>query len=312
MILIRITLLLVLSLLTFSGHSQNIQLRKPIDWSMYSTDSNFAGVFANKDFSFLQEVSCEEIYYISDSLLIKGFLFVPSNTPIPNSLPGIIFNKGGNNGINKLEHQASFMSLVYNAWLASHGYIVIRSEYRGCPDCEGIDEFGGNDLTDVLNLIPILKEESGNKNIPIGMYGISRGSMMTLMSLTRTSEIDCAVCLATPADFFSIANLLPDFEKQVLEAQIPDYKSTRSYALKSRSLSFWYQDLPKTTPILFIHGEQDKRAPFSTLKNTLKNLSDRDNVKLITYPQKGHFLREKSKEAMQECLAWFNYYLIEE
>ena len=69
--------------------------------------------------------------------------------------PCIIYNRGGNRDFGALKVDQRSLNL---AKLASHGYIVIASQYRGDGGSEGQEEFGGKDVNDVLNLMDVLEE----------------------------------------------------------------------------------------------------------------------------------------------------------
>ena len=63
------------------------------------------------------------------------------------------------------------------AKIASQGYIVVASQYRGNGGSEGREEFGGSDVKDILNLFPLIDNLHNADNKNIGMFGWSRGGM---------------------------------------------------------------------------------------------------------------------------------------
>ena len=77
------------------------------------------------EFSYLEEVVVEKIIYSSDGLKITGYLAYPV---LPDSLPVIIYNRGGNREFGALNPRKIAFIL---AKLASSGYVVIGSQYRG-------------------------------------------------------------------------------------------------------------------------------------------------------------------------------------
>jgi len=120
----------------------------------------------------------EKITYLSDGLKINGYLAYPADK---GKYPCIIWNRGGIGESGVID--------VFNArgiygQIASWGYCVFASHYRGNYGSEGSDEFGGNDVNDVINIIPAAEEvESANTGI-WGIEGWSRGGMMTYLSLS--------------------------------------------------------------------------------------------------------------------------------
>ncbi|MEP6713809.1 MAG: hypothetical protein ABJA37_15390, partial [Ferruginibacter sp.] len=103
--------------------------------------------FKNAD-SVLSETTLQKITYLSDGLKISGYVAKPKD--INKKYPCLIYCRGGNRDFGSLTSFEQFYIQRMAAW----GYIVIASQYRGGPDSEGKDEFGGADINDVLNLLP--------------------------------------------------------------------------------------------------------------------------------------------------------------
>jgi len=113
----------------------------------------------------LNEVDIDEITYVSDGLRIEGHIITPrgrgSHQTGPQQMgphPCLIYNRGGNRdfGANSPLRVARRL-----AKFASWGYVVVASQYRGNAGGEGQEEFGGADVADVLNLIPLLESLPG-------------------------------------------------------------------------------------------------------------------------------------------------------
>ena len=116
----------------------------------------------------LDSTKVSRIVYLSDGLQVEGFVAEPKKS---GKYPCIIFCRGGGGEFTPID----IFTLTLLSEFASKGYIVIASQYRGMPKCEGLDEFGGKDVNDVLNLIPILEKWQNADATKIGMYGVSRG-----------------------------------------------------------------------------------------------------------------------------------------
>ncbi len=67
---------------------------------------------------------------------------------------------------------------------------MLASQYREA------DEFGGEDVNDVLNLIPLADTISFCDSSKIGMEGWSRGGMMAYQVLTQSDRINCSVIIS--------------------------------------------------------------------------------------------------------------------
>jgi dipeptidyl aminopeptidase/acylaminoacyl peptidase len=120
--------------------------------------------------------------YPSDGLKIKGYLSLPADLNKP--IPLIVLLRGGS-GIFGLPHPEKLS--------AQEGYAVICTTNRGSVS-EGHDEYGGNDVNDVLNLLnflPILEQRLNILFHPTDKYmvGYSRGGMQLFLTLGRYPEI---------------------------------------------------------------------------------------------------------------------------
>src|SRR5262245_29940072 len=93
-------------------------------WSM--VESNFPGTREA-----LKSVELSRITYLSDGLKIKGYLAMPKSG---ENLPCIIFNRGGNRDFGSLRDGPAAGTLGH---VASWGYVVVASQYRGGPGSEG-------------------------------------------------------------------------------------------------------------------------------------------------------------------------------
>lgn len=195
------------------------------------------------------------ITYLSDGLKVKGYMVVPKK---PGKYPCIIYNRGGNREFGKLD-EWDYGYIM--AQIASWGYIVVGSQYRGNDGGEGKEEFGGKDVDDVLNLIPLLNYVEKADTSRIGMYGASRGGMMTYLSLKKTKQLKAAVVVSGVTDLIKILDTRPDFDSAVYAELIPDYWSNKTKNLQQRSAVYFADEICKTTPVFILHGTSDWRVP---------------------------------------------------
>src|SRR5215471_6554716 len=121
----------------------------------------------------VSQVDIFSIVYLSDGLKVKGFLAIPKKA---GHYPCLIFNRGGNREFGAINDATLFRLLAVPA---SWGYIVAASQYRGNAGGEGKEEFGGKDVDDIINLIPSFGSVKGADTSRIGIFGWSRGGMMT-------------------------------------------------------------------------------------------------------------------------------------
>ncbi|WP_103068451.1 alpha/beta hydrolase family protein [Aquimarina sediminis] len=246
------------------------------------------------------------IAYKSDGLIVTGSMVTPKKD---GKYPCIIFNRGGNRNYGRLDFR---LINKYMTVLAEQGYIVIASNYRGNSGSEGKEEFGGKDVNDITNLISVLSKESMADTSKIGIYGHSRGGMMSYKSLQNSNMIKVAVVMAGTTNELTAVKDRPELEKNVHAQLIPDYYENKEKELKKRSVVFWTEELSKA-PLLILHGTDDKRVNYSQaiqLSSKLDSLSF--PYKMVTFKDDDHSLSQNRKEANSMIINWFNKYLRDE
>lgn len=257
-----------------------------------------------EEYKYLNSVHCEKIMYLSDGLKVSGYLLYPEKE---GKYPGIIYNRGGNKEFGKITLKKAGAIL---ARIASWGYVVVASQYRGNDGGEGHEEFGGADVDDVLNLIPLLK--NNDRVIPdkLGIYGWSRGGMMTYLSLMRTNEFKAACVGGGLSDLYLMMSSRSDHFEEVYDEVIPNYADDKKKALDSRSAIKNVDKISKTTPILMLHGSADWRVvPQMALNMAEKFLKYKIPYRLIIYEGGDHGLTGHRKEVDRQVKKWLDRYV---
>ena len=256
----------------------------------------------------LDSIDIFEITYLSDGLKIQSFAAIPKKE---GKYPIIIFNRGGNRDFGALsfiKRGRTYPVAIGFSKLASNGYIVIGCNYRGGGKSEGSDEFGGKDVNDILNLIEVVKELPKADSNKIGMYGWSRGGMMTYLALTKTNQIKAAVVGAGRSDMTKIDR--PGMETNVYAELIPAYWKNKEAELKKRSAVFFADKFSKNVPILLLHGNADWRVKSTNaLQMALKFEEYRIPYRLKIFEGADHGIREFRKEKDEEVISWFDRFL---
>ena len=166
--------------ITGFGFAQNGKLlsKKLIDissspyWYQFSENDTL-----KTNYKHLNNIDFYAITYQSDSSIVKGITVEPKKEGV---FPVVIFNRGGNANFAELD----VSTLIYfTAKLAEQGYIIIASNYREQ------EEYGGEDINDVLYLTETIKEINKADTSRIGMFGWSRGGMMTYLALQKCDKI---------------------------------------------------------------------------------------------------------------------------
>ena len=248
----------------------------------------------------MKTTSAQWIEYESDGLKISGVMVSPKHVG-DKKLPVIIYNRGGNH-----KHNVTRIAVVERLMpLAEQGYIVLASNYRGAKFSQGKDEFGGDDVNDVLRLIEIAKQLPNADTNKIALYGVSRGGMMTWQALRKnTSDIASAVIVAGPSDLHTTVARRPDM-KALLAKLVPNMEQNQTKALDERSAVKWIDELNPNVPILLVHGSADIRVDVSHSLNAAQHLKDNNHShKLVVYENGDHSLTFYRDEVESEINSW--------
>jgi predicted acyl esterase len=109
----------------------------------------------DRDVAVSLTIECTSIVYLSDGLKVKGLMWHPKDRG-SRPLPLIVYNRGGNREFGRV----ATWNGVHR--LASEGFVVLASQYRGVDGGEGQEEFGGADVHDILNLVPVARSRASS------------------------------------------------------------------------------------------------------------------------------------------------------
>jgi dipeptidyl aminopeptidase/acylaminoacyl peptidase len=254
-----------------------------------------------------RDIELSRITYESDGLTVRGYLAVPKAVKEGEKLPCVIYNRGGNREFGALD---DLRAALFLGPLAERGYVVVASQYRGNGGGEGREEFGGADVRDVLNLIPLLERLERADASRIGMFGWSRGGMMTYQVLARTDRIGAAVIGAGVADSFETVIHRPEMETGVFAELVPDWADKREEALEARSAVRWPEKLHRQPPILILHGTGDWRVnPKQALRMAEALFEASHPFRLMIFEGGDHGLSEFRDEVDEAVSEWLNRYV---
>ena len=273
-------------------------------------------------------VILERMIYASDGLEVEAFLARPSD-PVSEKLPCVIYNRGGNRDFGAINPvRAAFLL----GPLAQAGYVVAASNYRGnggfgrakypgertCNECEseiggvGREEFGGAEVNDILNLIPMLEQMPEADAERMGMFGWSRGGMMTYLALKKTNRIKAAIVGAGISDVAAGLEQRPVMAEHVYSELVPGWNDPdkRAAAIAARSAVSWADALPENTPILILHGTADWRvAPTHALDMAHALLEARRPFRLVMLEGGDHGLSEYREKVDRLVSDWLDQYV---
>ncbi|MBI5958632.1 MAG: S9 family peptidase [Chloroflexi bacterium] len=243
------------------------------------------------------------ITYWSDGLRVAGYLGYPSASGI---YPAIIHNRGGFGSTGALTG-GEIVPYV------EAGYVAVASQYRGNGGGEGHEDFGGADVHDVLNLIPLLQSLPNVDPDRIGMFGGSRGGMMAYIALREDAlsgqnAIKAAVTVGGISDLFAWDQERGGSLAGILWLPLVGATPTQNPALyRDRSAVYW-ADLIQA-PILLLHGDADQDVSVQQtywLAAALETAGA--TVKTIIFPGGDHPL-SRFDGGYRDTLAWFDKYL---
>jgi dipeptidyl aminopeptidase/acylaminoacyl peptidase len=216
------------------------------------------------------------IFRSSDGMTLHGQLFLPPNAS--GKVPGLVFMHGG--PIRQMLLGFHYMDYYHNAYaenqyLAARGYAVLSVNYRlgvmygrafrEAPNTvwRGAAEY--KDIVAAGQYLQSLPEVDANK---IGLWGGSYGGFLTAMGLARDSELfkagvdfhgvhDWSVFLTERPYFGNLALRPPDADAAI---KLAWDSSPDAYVETWKS------------PVLLIHGDDDRNVPFSQTVDLVQRL----------------------------------------
>ncbi|RMF32581.1 MAG: alpha/beta fold hydrolase [Chlorobiota bacterium] len=253
-------------------------------------------------FARFEQVQMYAITYWSEGLRIGGFLALPPPASAP--YPVVIFNRGGAGPRAVLQAEGAFQ---YIGTIASWGYVVLASNYRGHGGSEGIEEWGAGDVRDAMNLLPLIEQLGYVDTDRIGLVGGSRGGMMAFMMLRRTTAFRAAVTIGAPT---MLHRCSPQSPIRRTFGRFLDPARDIEQQLRERSVLVWANELPRTTPLLILHGTGDRRVePEQSLHLALELQRLHFPYKLILYDNADHILAGRRSESDYDIRWWLDHYV---
>ena len=241
-----------------------------------------------------------KIKYLSDGLKISGFIYKPKNTT-GKAFPAVIWNHGmiadeSKIGIENYDD-------IYDMYrIASEGFVVIASQYRGIDGSEGKDEVGGADLDDVMNLFPLARSLGYVDMDRVFMWGLSRGGLMTLQAMRRGAPIKAAVIVGAPTD--TVDALKNPATERFYRTLWPDFDRRREEHAVNRSPVLWADKI--TVPLLIIQGGADPALPPRSAWKLAEKLDELGSLyELIVYARDDHPVNRNAEDRLRRTVDWF-------
>lgn len=245
-----------------------------------------------------QTLICQSFVYEVAGVPVRGYLVAPKGGAARK--PVLLYNRGGNGGFGSLNFTTALQQLMP---LASQGYLVLASNYRGehnwsvarraeLASAIGADEFGGADVADVVALAELAKKISGADAQQLILYGVSRGGMMALLAARQLPQTKAVILKSALTDLVAQRIERPEMER-VFKARIPGFSTMPDQVLRQRSAQYWPELLPATLPVLQLHGAKDDRVGVAQAHAFAKAMQQHPRYQLTIYPAGDHFLRSE-------------------
>lgn len=223
-----------------------------------------------------------------DGLDLYGYLTLPRH-PAGTKLPLVLLPHGGPHGPSDswfFDRDAQF--------LASRGYAVLQVNYRGSGgrgvefERAGYRQWGAKIQDDLVDGVRWAVAQGDVDGARVCAYGASFGAYSALMLAAREPALfKCAVGYAGVYDL----NLM--YEKVGVRRYKTDVNTIRKYIGEDKQELNRYSPVTLarqiTSPVLLVHGEKDKIAPFEHAKAMRAALIDAQRPpEWLAAPTEGH------------------------
>lgn len=263
------------------------------------------------------------ISYQSEGNKIYALLTIPWGERPATGWPVIIFNHGY---IPPEQYRTTERYVAYVDNIARHGYIVLRSDYRGHGSSEGepAGAYGSPAYTiDVLNAVASIKQYPDADPDRIGMWGHSMGGYITLRSMVITDDIKAGVIWGGVVA--SYPDLIQNWRRGDGPTRTPDPNSTRrrwrdelleTYGDFDENPEFWaaisansyLADL--SGPVQLHHGTADTSVPYEFSETLTAQITTVGlPVDLYLWNGDDHNISASFTPAMQRSIEFFDRYV---
>lgn len=259
-------------------------------------------------------IAPERVSYTSrDGLTIHGYLWQPRAIEPGRRYPAIVYPHGGptSQTFNRFQ--------PYLSLLAQEGFVILSPDFRGSTGYgnafrrANFNEWGHNDLFDVVDAADWLKQQPHIDAERVGIFGGSYGGYMVLCALAFTPEV-----FAAGVDLFGDSEIgesyrhgdrlgrldlhmqmgAPDDNPEIYRRGSPLYAAERIQA-----------------PLLILHGREDMRVVPLMSEKMIEALKIEGKYhEAHFYEGEGHGFNkpENKQDYMERVLKFFNRHLKDE
>jgi dipeptidyl-peptidase-4 len=238
----------------------------------------------------------------ADGMEIHNQLFLPKGIKPGEKRPAIVFVHGGPARQMLLGyHYMQFYHWAYgiNQWFANQGYVVLSVNYRSgigygrsfraAPNTGGS---GNAEYQDVLAGGKYLQSRPDVDPNRVGIWGLSYGGVLTAQALARNSDIFKAGIDLAGVHLWGSS----------LDPESVSFKSSAIGAIDG-----W------KSPVLLVHGDDDRNVAFQQTTGLVQLLRQRDvHYELIVFPDDTHesMLHSRWLYTLDRMETFFNKFLV--
>ncbi|HEX4545333.1 MAG TPA: prolyl oligopeptidase family serine peptidase [Candidatus Acidoferrum sp.] len=226
------------------------------------------------------------VFKSTDGLELHAQVFVPAEMKAGENHPALIFLHGGPTRQMLLGwHYMYYYSNSYamNQYLASRGYIVLALNYRSgigygraFREAPGRAGRGAAEYQDVVAAGKYLQSRNDVDAKRIGLWGGSYGGYLTALGLGRDSDL-----FAAGVDLHGVHDWPTDnWDGKNIPAQLTKLAHDSSPVT---SVNTW------KSPVLFIHGDDDRNVYFTQTVDLVARLRERGvEIEQLIFPDDVH------------------------
>jgi dipeptidyl aminopeptidase/acylaminoacyl peptidase len=251
-----------------------------------------------------------------DGTHLDGVVIRPTPTSggVDGPWPTVVLVHGGPYGRDTA--QAHVHPLDWGQLLATRGYAVVMPNYRGSAGrgrefaSAARGTMGSLEWDDVLAVVDSAVAAGIADPDRLGIGGWSQGGFLTAWAVTATDRFRAGVMGAGVSDWSMMAATsdLPAFEAALGGSTPWDGPGPHHAALGS-PISYAAR---RRTPLLILHGAEDRRVPHSQAVAFHRALAGQEApLAMVTYPREPHVVREQRHQVdvQRRVVEWFDRFL---
>lgn len=229
-----------------------------------------------KVFSWMKTPELVEIN-ATDGQSFQGTIFYPKNYDPKKEYPAVIFLHGGSRRQMLLTHHYSGYysnAFALQQYFSNNGYLALSINYRSgigygmeFREAENYGITGASEVYDLIGSGVYLAERNDVDKERIALWGGSYGGYLTAHGLAKRSDL-----FAVGVDIHGVHNWnteLPTFATWYDKTRFPEIAELAYSSSPEAYLDGW------RSPVLLIHGDDDRNVPFAESVVLSEQLRDR-------------------------------------